>query len=82
MLPQETPREDIIDFKTQIIQKLREMEDRIALIETLSDGSVEIKSDTGDFTTAESWDGRIVLNTSDNNLKIFSESSWRTIITY
>lgn len=76
------PQEDIIDFKVQISDVLQDLLERVAQLEALPDGSIEVKSDTGDFADADSWDGRMVLNTVDNILKVFEGGSWRPITSW
>lgn len=76
------PQEDIIDFKVQISDVLQDLLERVAQLEALPEGSIEVKSDTGDFATADSWDGRMVLNTVDNNLKILENATWRSITSW
>lgn len=78
----ETPKEDIIDFKSQVAKAVKDLQNRISQLEVLPSGSVEVKSTTGDFTVAESYDGRLVLNTVDNNIKVFENAVWRTITSW
>lgn len=78
----EKPQEDIIDFKTQLFDIIRGIQNRIADLEALPDGAIEVKSDTGDFATADSWDGRTVLNTVDNNLQILEGGAWRELASW
>lgn len=85
MMPEnniEQPKEDNVDILLNMSQQVEDLKARVATLEADPADAVEIKNTTGDFADADSWNGRRVINTVDNDYRIFTEGSWRSIITW
>ena len=61
-----------------MIDEIKELKTRIDVLESNEYPTARIKSDTGDYTTGYSF--QFVNNTFDNNLKVWLEGAWRTVI--
>jgi hypothetical protein len=76
------PQIDDDDLVKAMIDTITDLQERVAQLEAAPADDLEIKATTGDFATADSWNGRRVLNTFDNNYKILAEGAWRQILAY
>jgi len=78
----QNPVEDQLNTIARLVSAVQKLQRRVAKNEARSTDTVEIKTTTGDYAAGTSWDGRRVLNTFDNNYKIFADGAWRTIVAY
>jgi len=78
----QNPVEDQLNTILRLVSAVQKLQRRVAKNEARSTDTVEIKTTTGDYADATSWDGRRVLNTFDDNYKIFADGAWRTIVAY
>jgi hypothetical protein len=76
------PSEKNIDPNERMFEIIQDLTRRVSELETQGKDNVEIKSDTGDFAAASSWNGRRVVNTADTTYKVFIGGSWRTLFPY
>lgn len=74
------PVEDQLNTTKGLVGAFQKLQRRVAKNEARSTDTVEIKTTTGDY--ASGWDGRRVLNTVDNNYKIYADGAWRQIVAY
>jgi hypothetical protein len=70
------------DIIQQLTKTIVDLQKRVSQLEAAPADDLEIKTTTGDFAVGDSWDGRRVLNTFDNNYKIFADGGWRQIVAY
>lgn len=76
------PQIDDDDLLEIMVNRITDLLERTAQLEAAPADAIEIKATTGDFAVGDSWNGRRVLNTFDNNYKVFSEGAWRQILAY
>jgi hypothetical protein len=73
------PRLDDEDIIEIMADKIADLQRRLSQLETAPADDLEIKTDAGDYATADSWDGRRVVNTADVTFKILINGTWRTL---
>jgi hypothetical protein len=76
-LQQPDPQTDIIQI---LVDELVTLRKRVEALESNEYPTGKIKSDTGDPATGYSF--QFVNNTFDNNLKVWLEGAWRTVLNY
>lgn len=69
-----------IDIIQKLVDKVVNLEKRISTLESNEYPTVRIKGTAGDFATG--YSGQIVINTVDNNIKMYGDSGWRTLVSY
>lgn len=76
------PRRSDDDLIQKMVEKIADLEGRVAQLERAPADAIEIKATTGDYAVGDSWNGRRVLNTFDNTYKVFAEGAWRQVLAY
>lgn len=71
----QSPDEDVI---RNLIKKVNQLEKEIEELKSREYPTARIKDTTGDYATGYSF--QFVNNTFDNNLKVWLEGAWRTVI--
>lgn len=67
------PRDPELDVMTKMVEKIKELEDRVNLLESQEHASVRIV--TADPATG--YSGQIIINTTLNRIKGWAEGAWR-----
>jgi len=65
-----------LDVIGNLVERIKSLEERIGILESLEFMTVTIKTDTGDPATG--YTGQVVVNTFDNTVKGWADSGWRT----
>ena len=70
----------MIDLMDIITDQIVDLKQRIGDLESRALDAVEIKSTTGD--PADPFEGRRVINTFDNEYRMYLDGAWRTIVAW
>jgi hypothetical protein len=67
------------DVSIDLLREVESLRKEVERLRTQEFATIEVKKTTGDPT---GFEGRLVINTVDNRLRIYADGVWRNIITW